>query len=281
MINNTVVAVQGRSEDPGDPGTFTVGQTDNRDDSGAGTVVYLYHIPTPQGDPEYGQAETIDQRITLTYGSGGLEGIAFNDSLRASIDVSSDKHTVTIDENGVMVITDAVQTVDGTDTPNVVVARYQLAGTRTGARDPVDGVAPVAAEYSLDAGTAAAGTQPVAVAGNWTGLGAKVTIPAGEGASFILGYSQMEKDLSADDDGNPMLFTSPATSKTTPFVTKVGKLSSPWYLFNQQYWCILKPLVTTILDVCRMTNHDQWRTFNVRYDMTLPPLDLLPGIITP
>ena len=153
-----------------------------------GTITYTYEVPAEQGDDNYGDPGAMQKRmIVVTYAvDTEADGVTTHGAPTAILrpgddsatDVSGDEHTVEVD--GVnLIITD----VDADST--------------------ADGDQPAKEQYVLlnDGGTEGTPAMPVpdqVVAGNWTGLGAKVAIPAGEGASISVGYSRMKKDVSAD-----------------------------------------------------------------------------------
>ncbi|MXZ50660.1 MAG: hypothetical protein F4073_09380 [Rhodobacteraceae bacterium] len=165
------------------PASFMESIADARSDANdddlldAGDVVYTYHVPTVQGNAGYGTDATREETVTVTYeaetadGPGGVTGIDDDTTLTGG-------RTVEV-EDGYLVITQTDSDPATAGDQSLVVARYMLT--------PDEGT-----------GTAAT-TMATVAAGDWTGLGASVTIPAGDGASIIVGYSQQEKKISVVD----------------------------------------------------------------------------------
>ena len=148
----------------------------------ASTITYTYQATPMQGDADYKNSGKVDRTVVVSYDAGTAPDRGDISAITGIATVAN--HVPTLG-NGILTITNNGGTADDA-TDDVVVARYELKpDAGTGITVP-----------GTDAVPAKAITEPVA--GKWTGIGAKVAIPAGEGASISVGYSRMKKDVSSD-----------------------------------------------------------------------------------
>ena len=161
------------------PATYTpadTGLVDANDAAQASSLTYTYQVTPAQGDSDYGDGTEVDRTVVVSYAAGTTTERGALQSI-TGIETLGDNVPVFDETNGILTIIDNGGTGD----------------------DPSDDTTVAVYKLKADAGTgiAAAETTTV-VAGKWTGLGAKVAIPAGEGTTFSVGYSRMKKEVTHD-----------------------------------------------------------------------------------
>ncbi len=154
-----------------------------------GTITYTYEVPTEQGDAGFGTSDTKKQMIVVTRAAdtetdgeitiGAITAI----TIPGETGLTGSQFTAEVDGT-YLILTDNAGTADDED--DDVVRRYLLLNDGGTAAVPAR-----ESTYALDAAS-----------GKWTGLGAKVAIPAGEGATVSVGYSRKKQDVSSDGMGS-------------------------------------------------------------------------------